>query len=257
MSRPIQPVQDAPAARMRRAVWLSPLIPTVVDLGNILWWITINDYWTDNNVVALSLVQLVLLYGGAVLAIALTTGLLRRMNRLEARSALAAASFWGLCGIPAFWLYALVFEQDTRRVSMQWLAENWQAEAVSVILAWIVWGAVWRISGLPWRAPRPAPSVADRPDTLIEVLQEARALLARPDNDFAWSSWPDAVAALGEIDGLIAALRNKAPVDPPTLQVLFAPTGPIQEVGLSSGWGHAFLALAAGSMPPSPRPSSP
>jgi ferredoxin len=28
------------------------------------------------------------------------------------------------------------------------------------------------------------------------------------------------------------------------LSVLFAPTGPIQEVGVSSGWGEAFLELA-------------
>ncbi|HEX8181606.1 MAG TPA: hypothetical protein VF525_18845 [Pyrinomonadaceae bacterium] len=28
------------------------------------------------------------------------------------------------------------------------------------------------------------------------------------------------------------------------MEVLFAPTGPMQEVSLSSGWGEEFLALA-------------
>jgi len=28
------------------------------------------------------------------------------------------------------------------------------------------------------------------------------------------------------------------------MRVLFAPTGPIQEVSLSSGWGDAFLKIA-------------
>ena len=28
------------------------------------------------------------------------------------------------------------------------------------------------------------------------------------------------------------------------MEVLFAPTGPIQEVSLSSGWGKEFLALS-------------
>lgn len=79
---------------------------------------------------------------------------------------------------------------------------------------------------------------------LIEVLRQARVLLDLPGNDFAWSSWEDAVAALGEIDGLIS--RLEASVLPARLDVsvLFAPTGPIQEVSLSSGWAREFLALA-------------
>ncbi|HYJ80517.1 MAG TPA: hypothetical protein VEW03_12970, partial [Longimicrobiaceae bacterium] len=75
---------------------------------------------------------------------------------------------------------------------------------------------------------------------LADVLRETRELLARPDNDFAWSSWEDADDALREIDGLITAVeRGEVPGS-----VLFAPTGPIQEVSLSSGWGDEFLALA-------------
>ena len=31
---------------------------------------------------------------------------------------------------------------------------------------------------------------------------------------------------------------------PMVIRVLFAPTGPIQEVSLSSGWGHEFIKLA-------------
>jgi hypothetical protein len=79
---------------------------------------------------------------------------------------------------------------------------------------------------------------------LIAVLREAAALLARPQNDFAWSSWEDADQALAEISRHIAALE--AGNLPPRLQltVLFAPTGAIQEVSISSGWGEEFLSLA-------------
>jgi hypothetical protein len=79
---------------------------------------------------------------------------------------------------------------------------------------------------------------------LIDILTRARALLARPGNDYAWSSWEDEAAALREIDGLLATLR--AGQLPPRLQlsVLFTVTGPIQEVSLSSGWGAAFVDLA-------------
>ena len=57
-------------------------------------------------------------------------------------------------------------------------------------------------------------------DDLLAVMLEARRLIARPENDFTWSSFIDQEAAL------------------------FLPTGPIQEVSLSSGWGDEFVALA-------------
>ena len=77
---------------------------------------------------------------------------------------------------------------------------------------------------------------------LEAVLLETRALLARPGNDFSWSSWRDQEAALAEIDELIAEVRRGG--KPDTLDVLFLPAGPIQEVSLSSGWAQEFLDLA-------------
>ena len=79
---------------------------------------------------------------------------------------------------------------------------------------------------------------------LILVLTEARKLLALPGNDFVWSSWENADAALAEIDGFLIDLQRNVPPDKLTLDVLFAPTGPIQEVSLSSGWSKRFLELA-------------
>jgi len=80
---------------------------------------------------------------------------------------------------------------------------------------------------------------------LLAVLRQARALLAVPGNDFAWSSWPDAQAALAEVDRHIAAIECGHLPAPLNLAVLFAPTGPMQEVSLSSGWADAFLAVAS------------
>ncbi|MEZ4442294.1 MAG: hypothetical protein R3B72_24580 [Polyangiaceae bacterium] len=65
--------------------------------------------------------------------------------------------------------------------------------------------------------------------------------MARPDADFTWSSWLDQVAALNELD---ARIRDLEQGHEPSLGVLFAPTGPMQELAISSGWGEAFLALA-------------
>lgn len=79
---------------------------------------------------------------------------------------------------------------------------------------------------------------------LRAVLLDARSLLARPDNNFDWSSWEDAGAALREIDATVVELDHGS--EPPrlTIAVWFAPTGPMQEVSLSSGWADEFLALA-------------
>jgi hypothetical protein len=68
---------------------------------------------------------------------------------------------------------------------------------------------------------------------------------SRPDNDFAWSSWKDAPAALSEIDGIIARIESGDMPERTAISVLFLPTGPIQEVSVSSGWGQEFLDLAS------------
>ncbi len=77
---------------------------------------------------------------------------------------------------------------------------------------------------------------------LIAVLWTAREYLGREDNDYSWSSWRDNEHALSEIGYHLERLR--AGLDPSGLDILFLPTGPMQEVGLSSGWGDEFAELA-------------
>ena len=76
---------------------------------------------------------------------------------------------------------------------------------------------------------------------LIDMLKESKRLVAQEGNDFSWSSWIDQHHALSEIDSIIAELQNGSV---PEIGVLFAPTGPMQEVSLCSGWGNQFLELA-------------
>ena len=75
----------------------------------------------------------------------------------------------------------------------------------------------------------------------IAILKETKALLALDGNDFSFSSWLDQTQAISEIDSIISELENGSV---PEIGVLFALTGPIQEVSLSSGWGNEFLELA-------------
>lgn len=79
---------------------------------------------------------------------------------------------------------------------------------------------------------------------LISVFEETRELLADPDNDFFWSSWVGCEDALREIDRILFSLWGGVLPESLSMTVLFAPTGPIQEVSVNSGWGKEFLALA-------------
>ena len=80
---------------------------------------------------------------------------------------------------------------------------------------------------------------------LLAVLRGTRLMLEHPENDFGWSSWEDATAALQEIDLLIGKIEARQMPRWADMAVLYAPTGPIQEVSVSSGWAEQFLILAA------------
>ncbi len=71
---------------------------------------------------------------------------------------------------------------------------------------------------------------------------EARAWISQPDGDFTWSSWIDADHALTEIDWIIGQVQKGQL--PFSAEVIFLPTGPMQELAMSSGWGDEFIELA-------------
>ena len=78
-------------------------------------------------------------------------------------------------------------------------------------------------------------------EKLISIIKDTRNYLAREGNDYSWSSWNDQEQALSEVDSILTQLESGSV---PDIAVLFAPTGPIQEVSMSSGWSREFLGLA-------------
>lgn len=68
--------------------------------------------------------------------------------------------------------------------------------------------------------------------------------MARPGNDFTWSSWRDGEHALGELDEIAAGLASGFRLQAHRIGVVFAPTGPMHELAVSSGWSAEFGALA-------------
>ena len=80
--------------------------------------------------------------------------------------------------------------------------------------------------------------------SLILVLESAIELVSLPENDFCWSRWQGAKEAIAEIDSLRKEILDGSLPERLTVALSFGPTGPLQEVSLSSGWGEAFLRVA-------------
>jgi hypothetical protein len=80
---------------------------------------------------------------------------------------------------------------------------------------------------------------------LVAVLRAACELVRRPGNDFTWSTWADADGGVMEISAYITTIE--AGWLPPRMQmaVVFAATGPLQEVARASGWIEEFRVIAA------------
>jgi hypothetical protein len=80
--------------------------------------------------------------------------------------------------------------------------------------------------------------------SLIHVLESAIELVSLPDNEFCWSYWESGEEAKQEMLALIASVKNSVLPEKVKISVLFAPTGPLQEVSMSSGWADAYLKIA-------------
>ncbi|MBA4361660.1 MULTISPECIES: hypothetical protein [Pseudomonas] len=81
-------------------------------------------------------------------------------------------------------------------------------------------------------------------ERLIHILEASIELVSMEENNFDWSSWEDAAAAEAELLGLVNLLKAGTLPERLKVAVLFAVTGPLQEVSLSSGWANTFLRLA-------------
>jgi hypothetical protein len=81
--------------------------------------------------------------------------------------------------------------------------------------------------------------------TLLTVLKEIRAILARPCTDFVWSNWDNQDDALAEIDSILGRVGNGNTTDLSHLKLLFAPTSCLQELSLTNGWDEEYLELAS------------
>ena len=78
------------------------------------------------------------------------------------------------------------------------------------------------------------------------MLQRVAELISEHETDVAWSRFNTAAELEAEIVRYLtlAETARLSESDCSELAVLFAPTGSLQEVSISSGWSEEFLLLA-------------
>ena len=92
--------------------------------------------------------------------------------------------------------------------------------------------------------------LASEPDTsnplqlLADVLAASIELVSLEGNDFTWSSWKDLEHALGELQAILETTQAGVVPKQSAVSILFAPTGSLQELSMSSGWAEQYLRLA-------------
>jgi hypothetical protein len=80
---------------------------------------------------------------------------------------------------------------------------------------------------------------------IIELLHEIMDILQSPETDFMWAGYDTPDLVVSELGGHLDRLAKEDLSRWRDLEMLFAPTGPFQEISISHGWGHHFLDLAA------------
>ncbi|HJQ15022.1 MAG TPA: hypothetical protein VJ830_09765 [Anaerolineales bacterium] len=79
-------------------------------------------------------------------------------------------------------------------------------------------------------------------EKLIAALEETITYLQKSESP-DWSSMPTE-EIIRKLEVEISKARNAKPMDVYTLEILFAPTGVIQETSIDNGWGTRFLRLS-------------
>lgn len=80
---------------------------------------------------------------------------------------------------------------------------------------------------------------------VIDILETVVHVLELPGTDVAWSHYNSVEEVADDINQHIRRLRRGDLSKIDDLTLMFAPTGSLQEISISSDWGEGFLDLAA------------
>ena len=80
---------------------------------------------------------------------------------------------------------------------------------------------------------------------LLDVFDEVIRIVRTPNADMAWTSYNNADELVCEFRSLIEDLKRGTPGSIDKIILLFAPTGTLQEISLSNGWGELFIEMSS------------
>jgi hypothetical protein len=79
---------------------------------------------------------------------------------------------------------------------------------------------------------------------VIDILGQVIRLIESGEPDVTWSGYDTVDDVLLDLADHIDRLAKNDLSKRKELEILFAPTGALQELSISSGWGEQFLTLA-------------
>lgn len=80
-------------------------------------------------------------------------------------------------------------------------------------------------------------------EEIIQIVHHVRESLGEHTN-LDWSKYKDVNELIFELETVISALQVKEYIVLEQVKHMFAPTGSLQEISISNGWGSEFLELA-------------
>ena len=82
-------------------------------------------------------------------------------------------------------------------------------------------------------------------EKLISVLNELLEIATRYETDVTWSHYDTKDEFIADLDRHLSKLQSQDLSEIGELKSLFAPTGSLQEISLSSGWAENYLKIAS------------
>ena len=79
---------------------------------------------------------------------------------------------------------------------------------------------------------------------IIDILDEIIYIIECNDTDVTWSGYDNVDEVIAELNDHKSRLARNDLSGRWRLELIFAPTGPLQEISISSGWDDRFLSLA-------------
>jgi hypothetical protein len=81
-------------------------------------------------------------------------------------------------------------------------------------------------------------------EILINMLDEIKEIIRTRDTNMVWSTFDTKEVLILELENYIQRLQNNefSPIE--QLIGLFLPTGDLQEIAISSGWGEEYLSIS-------------